>query len=244
MDLRKYDDVDFGRIDPVSEVPQSLFDFSSGRDESNPLEVRTGGTYLYSGDISTAEVYVRINSIDAPRFLVGPGFAFANIPHGRLYFDWSNQGSGKKCQLLYGVDGRFVPTNDIANIGSVGQLGSITNPLTPNSQSVSHDLIGSIGTTLQTIVAPAANTNGVRIDFAAVEFQNSNSGNGRFMHKSSAPSGITDSGAVTILGACMDTGERGRNLRDGPFLVPAGEGIYFQQSITETAFHSLVHEVL
>lgn len=98
--------------------------------------------------------------------------------------------------------------------------------------------------TLQTVVTPAANTAGVRIDSAVMH---SASGFGRIMAKTSAPSSVTDTAARTIaqytsMGASNVQAES-RYTGDS-ILLPAGEGLYHQVNGAYQNYVSINYEVL
>lgn len=94
---------------------------------------------------------------------------------------------------------------------------------------------------LNTIVAPASNVAGVRVDAATIYGA---TGNGlvRIMAKSSAPTSVNDTGAHTLL---MTYAELQIVDREVPIILPAGVGLYEQaEAAAGNSFVSVSYEVL
>ena len=225
MDIHQFSDVDFGRIDPISEIRSSQFDFSVARSESNPLEVVTGGDFIYCGDMTDATIYMRLNSQDAVRFKVSAGFAFKNITHKRVYLDWEAQGPDKTCQLLYGVGGAFVPTNDISNIGLVGEVSKIAqDAILPRAIPETSYYIDTSSAALRTVFTPALNSGGCIVFVSAIS---ATSGVSRIMAKKTPPPTLNDPYAISLSAAHFGNGIGGASFV-GYIYLPDGYGIYTQ----------------
>jgi len=123
-------------------------------------------------------------------------------------------------------------------VGSIDSINTIVNPVTVNAHDVNnivnplkpntlvskyYDNTASLA--LQTIVAPAANINGIRIDLASITIYN---GDTALLAKASAPLSSTDAFAYHILYAVSGTWIT-TNLPN-PIIIPAGLGLYVKPS--------------
>lgn len=120
-------------------------------------------------------------------------------------------------------------SQNTANPPIIDTVNSIINPLTPRTLVTQWG--APSGTTLQTLVTPAANTNGIRVDADGVVVTGS-TGQCRFMAKTSAPASIGDMSARTINWYHITTSARTGGSPQYPFIIPAGEGLYFQADAT------------
>ncbi|NIR58941.1 MAG: hypothetical protein GWO02_05185 [Gammaproteobacteria bacterium] len=114
-----FEALDHGRLQPFRKLPLAL---DSAQPQSSPLEVELKGTFLYLDDDTTGKVYVRFNDRDSARIPVQAGFA-AKVAYARLFLDWTAQ-SGLVANIVHGFGIEFAPTNDIANIGTLGSIAS------------------------------------------------------------------------------------------------------------------------
>lgn len=124
-----------------------------------------------------------------------------------------------------------------------GTVDTVTNPLQP--QTLSSSDVRALGSTLVTLVTPAANTAGVRID--SINFtRHTNDGSARLMSKTSAPSSYSDNAARTLLWTFQNA-TVALYTWDSitlPVIVPAGEGLYLQGSAANVSWSSVNYEVL
>lgn len=128
------------------------------------------------------------------------------------------------------VSGNLQPVGGSQNAANPPIIQSITDPLTPRTL-VTHFTSAGV-TTLETIVTPAANTNGIRVD--NIQIANSNSGKLRVMSKTSAPGSQSDTAARTLLFLGIDTATGLAYMTSAPLpiIVPAGEGLYSWANVT------------
>ena len=113
-----------------------------------------------------------------------------------------------------------------------------------------HKLGGSFiantpGVVLQTLVAPASNTNGIRIN--AVWIYHAPAPGGRLMSKSSAPLAWDDATAKTIACGANETTYASQYFSGGvglPVIVPPGDGLYYQGSGAGASYLNVNAEVL
>ncbi len=146
--------------------------------------------------------------------------------------------AGKFLYLWYGRGFRFLqPNADITSIGTVDLVSAITPP--------EHAQTGyrrnSISSALNTIVAPAANTAGVRVSYASLSAYDHDV---RMMIKQSAPATYQDGTALLNSEINAVSAER-TNYRTDEFIVPAGFGIYEQASgATNLTSVELAYQVL
>lgn len=121
----------------------------------------------------------------------------------------------------------------------------MTGRVTPPAFKTSYYYLGA-ATTLQTIVAPAANAKGIVIFAAEVVIKNIQSG--RIMFKASAPTGVDDAAAGTVAYRTALSGYAPNGLLSGatfPITIPPGYGFYAQKTDSETTSGFLVeYEVL
>ena len=101
----------------------------------------------------------------------------------------------------------------------------------------------SVGNTLQTIVAPAANVAGVIVTRCGTGGVNDNC---RIMAKASAPTGLDDGAANTLCYNPNDaaTGRMGPVNVSTPIVVPPGLGVYAITGIASQSFCYVEYEVL
>src|SRR5687768_3902917 len=102
----------------------------------------------------------------------------------------------------------------------------------PPAPRTGYHVSSETATTLTTIVAPAANTKGIRIDKASVLFISATDGRSRIMAKTSAPADANDATALTIAtckGQASNVSASHAPLV-GSITLPAGFGLYHQQT--------------
>ena len=99
----------------------------------------------------------------------------------------------------------------------------------------------TISAALGTIVAPAANTKGIRVRYACVK---SYSDVTRLMAKAAAPANITE--GVEILSAVVSTAGTNINaVLQNEKIIPPGLGLYEQSAnVVQESFVSVDYEVL
>lgn len=106
-------------------------------------------------------------------------------------------------------------------IEGVIQVSEVVAPLAPHELADSY-FYGDGSVAVETIVAPAANTNGIVI-YAASAYSGGGGG-ARVMFKSSIPSGWSDTGAGTL--AACHAGVSIQQEKALPLLIPAGKGLF------------------
>lgn len=130
-------------------------------------------------------------------------------------------------------------TNTPSIIAAGGTLDALTFPAT------FYKRVGS-QTTLNTIVTPAENVNGVKIYSGYCSMYLSGS-RGFIAYKTSAPSNIDDSSAAILFGVHSGTSVNNGgelNATVMPFIVPAGHGIYEQANDSTQSIGALVYKIL
>lgn len=100
-------------------------------------------------------------------------------------------------------------------------------------------------TAIQTVETPAANVNGIRINNVTL-IRGSGDGSGGFSSKTSAPSSATDVTArmIMLYSHSASNGLQAFNSGSFPFIIPAGEGLYFGVSLASCLTGSISYEVL
>lgn len=232
-----FDAFDHGRIEPIRAWPAVALD--TARDAADPVELEgLSGTMLWVSGDSTGQAHIRINDKNGARLPLSAHTVLSGVPMRRVFMDWAAQ-AGKSITLLYGTGVQVAPGNDVANIQRVVEdVGVAPHPLGSGAywrQSAS--------AALNTIVTPAANVAGVRIDaltlYAGGVYV-------RLMAKASAPSAWNDGAARTIALASASGSALVTSAHVAlPLLVPAGLGVYEQASGGGgTSNTALAYEVL
>ena len=111
------------------------------------------------------------------------------------------------------------------------QIAGITNPLTPHEIATTHyERLSGSTDALETIVTPAANTNGVVI--YAARIKTAIGYHMRLMVKQSAPTAWDDTDAISNMhNSSSSTIGRLESLKCAfPVKIPAGYGVYIQSS--------------
>jgi len=122
------------------------------------------------------------------------------------------------------------------NTASPPKILEVVNPPTPQTLVTPWAIY--LGTALQTIVTPGANTAGIRIDNISMGSWGA-AGVARVMRKSSAPSAYTDGYGLSVgyTNSYVDKVKM-------PIIIPAGQGLYAQGNIANIAYVSIDYEVL
>ncbi len=155
------------------------------------------------------------------------------VAFNRLFITNTAQ-AGKTLHLWIGRGIHFVQPN--ADITSIDLIREITPP----SLATPYGVFG-VASTLQTIVAPASNTAGIRINRATITAVQANSVS-RLMTKTAAPSGVSDTAAGTLLYA---SSAAPLQHSEAEVIVPAGQGLYFQTTDSASTSSVMVdYEVL
>lgn len=138
MATNRYDAADYGRKTEFQSYTRTL---DAARSSDNPLEVKLQGQFIYLDDDSDGKVYIRFNDKNSHRFPVQAGAKYQGLIFKRVFLDWEAQ-AGAKVNIVYGQDANFTPTNDIQNIGQVGQLLAMPNDYYHRSVN-NNEFIGS-----------------------------------------------------------------------------------------------------
>lgn len=134
--------------------------------------------------------------------------------------------------------------------GDGGARSTATNitsgRLTPKTLVTSY--FAGVTSTLVTIVTPAANSNGVRIDGITWSVDSSTlSVRSHLLSKTSAPASYNDKSARLLSAFFWDNSATAllhTSQREFPFIVPAGEGLYTQASAANGGSIGIDYEVL
>lgn len=153
----------------------------------------------------------------------------------RRLFITNTAQAGKYLYFWFGKGVHFVQPN--ADITAIDLIRAVTPP---SLRTTPYYRLSS-STALNTIVTPAANTAGVVVS-PGVLYSAGGSVQERLMAKASAPSAWNDPAAITIA-VLMANADYSRNF-DGPFVVPAGFGLYEQADQLGAAGASFGYEVL
>lgn len=227
-----FDRVDFGRVEEIRAWPTNdgTLDLSTARAKADALDLPLAGLGLYATDRCTGSVFLRINSQDGARIPIGAGFA-VEYPIARVFLDWDAQ-PGAVFQLVYG-GARFTPRNDISQIGTVASVTNVgtVGEVTPRELGPTAYFRHSTTAALATLVTPAANVAGVRVDAA---WCLSAGPVVRVMAKASAPATWDDATAHTLALARNPEGPGG-GMSHFPIILPAGVGLYEQPAAATAA---------
>lgn len=115
-------------------------------------------------------------------------------------------------------------------------LGGVIDEVKPYTLSTFFDVY--LGTALQTIVTPAANTAGIRIDNITMGAWGA-TGFARVMHKTSAPVSPSDGYALAVgyTNSYVDK-------INTPIIIPSGHGLYAQANVANAAYVTVAYEAL
>jgi len=136
--------------------------------------------------------------------------------------------------------GGFNISSTVLTGGVIDTIKNVTPvTLTTHARSVSY-----VGTTLQTIVTPASNINGIRIDNLGFILLNI-AGVANIISKSSAPINYSDANA-NILATCNVTGTYAGMVDkiNTPIILPVGVGLYMMANIDNVATAHIDYEIL
>ncbi len=239
MNLRQFDEVDQGRVNPFRDRTISL---ETAVSKDRPLELPFSGTFLYFNDDTSGKVYVRFNDMDSARVPCQAGFSVGGFPYRRIFLDWEAQ-AGKIAVPVYGVGATFNPTNDINNIGSILSPVDVAPVVLPDD--FSFHTVQSASGAVQTIVSPAENEKGLLVYGLSIV-----GWGGKILMKGSVPVGWVDAGSVVLGQSWLGTDASSvgvGELFNGVFSVPAGYGLYQVAYGTQSAYQvssSIVYKVL
>lgn len=220
---RTFDNQEAGRVQTVDMID---IDLSIARTDEL---VEVPGNFWYLDKNTNGDIDIKLNRKANPAMPAGANMGLDGVPFGQLYITNAAQ-AGKMAYLWYGLDARIIPPNqDIANIGRVDAVTMIDEIQTRTIGNALISIIGTLGTTLQTIVTPAANTNGIHVDQLLLRTSAGNGAN--VMTKASAPTSWNDAASESLLyvNANVTYGNNsGRNDQIMPYIIPAGLGLYAQ----------------
>ncbi len=207
------------------------FDLGTARTD---VEIDLPGTFIYVDTESEGLAYLRFNNKRNDKFPIRAGLTL-NGYFDRCYLTNTAQ-AGKTLRVWYGMDASIAPPNqDISNITTVG---TITNPLTPPDLGSGTHFSLSADATLKTLVAPAANVNGIDVIAASMDAWNTTGT--RLMAHTSAPATWDDSAALTLLAVMSAGAGAAGSVLGAPVRVPAGYGLYLQSSNNTYQVHRAV----
>jgi hypothetical protein len=181
--------------------------------------LKVPGNMIYIDQYTTGIADLSFSDPLGPAFPIGVNSAVRNFLYSELYLSWSAQ-AGKVLRIWYGWDADIIPPNqDISNIGSIG----IIDDYMPKSVDTPYYYVGA-AVTLQTIVTPAANTNGILVLGGGGVLKTAAT-TVRLMSKATAPASIDDTTADTIV---LNYSNEQKQIAL-PVIVPAGRGLYIQK---------------
>lgn len=167
-----------------------------------------------------------LGASSAPLF-VSPGF-IASVPFTQILIENAAQG-GKRLRIFYGVDIDFQAGVN-ASIAISGNV-SVVEPVYTGNFASTTVLAANAP---QTILAPAANTNGAIVNLASIASFTGVLGYVALIAKASAPANVLD-GDVLLINSPPTTIYYGiANQISSKIRVPAGKGLYFISSALET----------
>ncbi len=113
-------------------------------------------------------------------------------------------------------------------------VSDVTPPSTYGSAFASN--AGLTANTAQQVFSAASNTKGAWVNAAnAMSYSSASVGTLALIAKSSAPANVADGDVIALSGAgALMTGNLVNYLTQGRVFIPAGKGLYFISSITES----------
>lgn len=243
MDLLKRPSTDFNAVrDGRQSMPLYVdVDLTTARSISgnNPLILNIAGNSFFTDADNTnggnAIVHFQdtnLGNSSAP-FFVSPGF-IANVGFTQLLIENTAQ-AGKRMRIFYGVDIDFQAGINSSQITGTVKISDI-EPLTPPSFFKSNTALTAV--TPETIIAPAANINGVILYEAA--FCSINTVGmplAGLVTKNAAPASVVDGNLIvsTDNGAAIAGSFYGFGTLKQPLRIPAGLGLYWIATNTESS---------
>lgn len=219
-----YNEFEANRLGRVRPIDLKTFDLSTARTD---VFVNVAGDMLWADLESTGLVKVKRNHDQAPAIPFKANSTIHGQPFKGIYITNTAQ-SGKILNLWYGLGERITPPNqDITSIQSISTL-DLVSAITPPSIRTTPYFRYSVSSALNTIVAPAANTAGVRVGRGLIGHVSSTMWM-RLMMKASAPATYDDAAAIT-LSAIRTTSPNLERSWESEFIVPAGYGLYEQSN--------------
>lgn len=124
--------------------------------------------------------------------------------------------------------------NIISGSSDVGVNKTTTsiNGGTLDPQTLDTSYLGTFTASLDTIVTPAANVAGIRIDGVNFTYIAGTNGFGRIMFKTSAPSGMNDGSGLLYVSNYYTQTRFDVDKIECPIIIPAGNGLYAQSGNT------------
>lgn len=196
------------------------------------------GNFLYLDKSSSGIITVSFNDQEDVPVQFGPGGG-ARTPFTRLFISNAAQ-PGKTARLIYAVGDTILPDFNIDT------LQQIVDPVTvtPNDVFRTDPVTGAsifnlaltTDATLKTILAPASNVNGLKIK-RAYSYVNTANVFGRMMAWTTTP-GTWLNGMAILVGDIS-----GKEL-NREFFIPAGYGLFYQQSAAQSGFVEVIYDLL
>lgn len=230
-------------------------DLSAARSISaaTALVLPVAGNVLYidqdTVNVGNAVVHFQDTTLSAASapITVGPGSIF-KVPFTQLLIENAAQ-AGKRLRVFYGVDIDFLPSlaAQVVISGSVtvssGNVAIIDGAFPEYSNSYAN-ITNMAANTPQTIVAPASNTNGIRVINAAIHATGAGSFLKSLIAKTSAPTTVID-GDVILAGFFGPSGSNKPENNPVVVDIPAGKGLYVISAGAEsTSLQTVTYKLL
>ncbi len=221
----KFDLLPIRKIDIDLSVARSLFELNV---QCNELRIRSSSP--------GAKATLRFNSTENVPVDIFNGRRFEKWPTTKLWLANEAQ-PGKTLTIeFWSVNGESRIRDDAVLMEQNEDFPlKISSDIDLSNTLSAHNALNN--TSMFTIVPPATNVNGIKvysIDMVSI------SPLMRIMYKATTPAGFDDGNACTLLMVSA-----GRHDHKEPmFIVPAGNGIYYNQTNTSWGRYSLIYEVL
>lgn len=199
----------------------------------------TDGGFLYIDKSSNGNASIKLNSKNNVALYMGPGSS-VQADYTKLYLSNTAQ-AGKKMRLIFSVDGRIAPGVDISTLDQIVQpvtISAINSPLV--GQTLSTGIFGQIvDTTVHELIAPASNTNGIRIDSIYL-------GSDQVARLMANPTLPASWSASNVLGLAMiyAAGSDFNVPAVENKIIPAGHGVYVAQNAAGNTYFDICYEIL
>lgn len=193
--------------------------------------VPIAGNFLYIDAATTGSATIELNNQysdnEAP-FTINPGFAL-KATFTKLRMNWAAQ-PGKIIRIMYSTDDSVVPSNTGISLSTINN--GLTNPAAFYESGYSYGA-GYKGNSLlgvntpDTIVAPAANLNGIILwNAEAYAAATGASVQMSFLAKAAAPANNVDGDVLALVG--FYSGSSGNSCKlSRPVRIAAGKGLYY-----------------
>lgn len=242
-------------IETLLNPRQMFIDLATARNRL-PVGINFAHARIVNATSAAAVVNVRFNDNQTDGITMSAGKRLKNWPTEKIFLSNDAQPGESMILEYWGgpmmgppeiVDDAVIATLDgavaISGFDTDPQIAGITDPLTPQTYAASYYRF-SASNALNTVVTPAANLNGIRID--AAWMANSSNYGQAILAKSSAPSSYADTTADPLLVKFSGSATEGLVILPAcPLIIPAGLGLYEKcNSAGATSAAGIIYEVL